>query len=138
MSRPEAFIETSNDISILSSCHNIEFLYRNLVSSLSNHSLSRHCSSVTTRVVFFKCRDIQNDVATRSFFEAFSLSQHPVSCRYNLSLALVLFLIGPLILCRSQVLRNLHCFLSRHITNVLQRPLGFYLVDLVATSSLRP
>ena len=134
MLRLEAFFVTSNDISIF---RNIEFLCRNLVSSLSNHSLSRHCSSFTTRVVFFQCRDIQNDVVTRSFFEAFSLSQHLISCRNNLSLDPVSFLVATLILCHNQVLYNLHCFLSRHITNVLRRPLGFYFVDLVATSSLR-
>ena len=83
MSQPEAFVMTSNDIFILSSCLNIEFFCRNLVSSLSNHFLSRHCFSVSIRAVFLQCRDIQNDVMTRSFFKAFFsiaasclLSQH--------------------------------------------------------------
>ena len=136
MLRPEAFVATSNDIFILLSCRDIEFLCRNLVSLLSNHSLSQHCFSVATRVIFFQCRDIQNDVLTRSFFEDFSLSQHLVSCRNILPLALVSLIVATLILCRNQVLCNLHCFLSRHITNVLQRILGFYLIDLVVTSSL--
>ena len=137
MSQPKAFVATLNDIFILSTCRNIEFLCQNLVSSLSYHSLSQHCFFVATRVVFFQCRDIQNDVAIRCFFEVFSLSQHHVSCRNIFPLAPISLLVATLILCRNQVLCNLHCFLSRHITNVLQRILGFYLVDLIETSSLR-
>ena len=74
---------------------------------------------------------------TRSFFEAFSLSQDPVSYRNILPLAPISLLIATLIFCRNQVLLNLHCFLSRHMTNLLRCILGFYLVDLAHPHSGR-
>ena len=100
LSRPDAFVATSNNISILSSCRNLKILCRDLVSLCSSHSLSRPHSSVTTRVVFFQRRDIQNDVATRSFFQAFSLSLHPVFCHNSFLLALVSLLVVTSILYR--------------------------------------
>ena len=69
-------------------CHDIVFLLH----------------SVVTRDVFFQCRDIQNDVATISFFEAFSPSSYPVFYHNILILASVSLLVATLILYRNQVL----------------------------------
>ena len=56
------FVATSNLFVETLSVHSSVIPYRDII------------FSVATRVVFFLCRDIQNGVAIRSFFETLSLS----------------------------------------------------------------